>query len=62
MIKKQNFEILNVVANGNQVAVEAQWTGILAIPFGSILEGGEMRARFAIFLEFRDGLIVRQHN
>ena len=58
----QMYEILNEVASGNQVALEVQWTGTLAIPFGSLPAGGQMRARFAIFLEFRDGKIVRQRN
>lgn len=58
----QRYEILNALASGDQVAVEVQWIGTLAVPFGSIPAGGQMRARFAIFLTFRDGKIVRQHN
>jgi ketosteroid isomerase-like protein len=58
----QRYEVLNAIASGDQVAVEANWIGTLAVPFGSIPAGGEMRARFAIFLTFRDGKIVRQHN
>jgi ketosteroid isomerase-like protein len=58
----QRFEILNAIASGDQVAVEALWTGTLAFPLGSIPVGGQMRARFAIFLTYRDGKIVRQHN
>jgi ketosteroid isomerase-like protein len=58
----QRFELLNAVASGDQVAIEALWIGTLAVPFGSIPAGGQMRARFAIFLTFRDGRIVRQHN
>jgi steroid delta-isomerase-like uncharacterized protein len=58
----QRYEVLNAVAGGNQAALEVQWTGTLAVPFGSIPAGGQMRARFAIFLEFRDGKIVRQRN
>ncbi|MCW5880063.1 MAG: hypothetical protein KIS91_03900 [Anaerolineae bacterium] len=42
--------------------MEVLWTGILAIPVGSIPVGGEMRAHFAVFIDFRDGKIVRQHN
>lgn len=61
-VTRQRYEILNAIASGNQVAVETLWTGTLAIPFGSIPAGGEMRARFAVFLEFRDGKIVRQRN
>jgi ketosteroid isomerase-like protein len=58
----QRFEVLNAIASGDQVAVELQWTGTLAIALGSIPAGGEMRARFALFLTYRDGKIVRQHN
>jgi len=58
----QRFEVLNAITSGDQVAVEALWTGTLAVPLGSIPAGGQMRARFAIFLTYRDGKIVRQHN
>ena len=58
----QRFEVVNAIASGEQVAVEAIWTGTLAVPMGSIPAGGQMRARFAIFLTYRDGEIVRQHN
>ncbi|EYF04628.1 nuclear transport factor 2 family protein [Chondromyces apiculatus] len=58
----QRYEVLNAMASGEQVAVEVVWVGTLAVPFGSIPVGGEMRARFAIFVTLRDGKIVRQHN
>jgi len=58
----QRFEVLNAIASGDQVAVEALWTGTLAVSLGSIPAGGQMRARFAIFLTYRDGTIIRQHN
>ena len=58
----QSFEVVNAIASGDRVALEAIWTGTLAIPLGSIPPGGQMRARFAIFLTYRDGKIVRQHN
>lgn len=58
----QRFEVVNSIASGEQVAVEAIWTGTLAVPIGSIPAGGQMRARFAIFLTYRDGKILRQHN
>ena len=62
VVVHQQLELINGVANGNQVAVEARWTAKLAVPIGSIPAGGVMRARFAIFIEFRDGLIIRQRN
>jgi ketosteroid isomerase-like protein len=58
----QRFEVVNALASGEQVAVEAIWTGTLAVSLGTIPAGGHMRARFAIFLTYRDGKIVRQHN
>jgi ketosteroid isomerase-like protein len=58
----QRFEVVTAIASGEQVAVEALWTGTLAVPLGNIPAGGQMRARFAIFLTYRDGKIVRQHN
>ena len=58
----QRLEVVNAIASGEHVAVEAIWTGTLAVPMGSIPAGGQMRARFAIFLTYRDGKIVRQHN
>ncbi|HJY40634.1 MAG TPA: nuclear transport factor 2 family protein [Steroidobacteraceae bacterium] len=58
----QRFEVLNAITSGEQVAVEALWTGTLAVPLGNIPAGGQMRAHFAIFLTYRDGKIVRQHN
>jgi ketosteroid isomerase-like protein len=62
VMTQQSFEVLNAIASGDQVAVEALWTGHVAVPIGSLPVGGRMRARFAIFLTFRDGKIIRQHN
>ena len=62
VIRTQRYEILNAVADGDQVALEVQWTGVLAVPLGSLSAGAEMRARFAVFLTFRDARIARQHN
>jgi ketosteroid isomerase-like protein len=62
VISAQSFEVVNAVATGNCVAIEAIWTGTLAIGLGSLKPGDKMRARFAQFVEFKDGLIVRQRN
>ena len=42
--------------------LEVLWVGVLKVPVGSLEAGAEMRAHFAVFLEFRDGLIYRQRN
>jgi diamine N-acetyltransferase len=62
VMQSQKFEVTHAIASGNSVAIEAKWTGWLAVPFGSIPAGGTMTATFAIFMVFRDGKIVRQHN
>jgi ketosteroid isomerase-like protein len=62
VMQRQQFELLRAVEDGDTVALELQWTGTLAIPMGSLPVGGAMRARFAVFLEFRGDKIARQHN
>lgn len=62
VMREQRYQVLGAIESGNQVAVEVQWTGTLAIPLGTLPAGGEMRARFAVFIELRDGKIARQRN
>ena len=62
VISAQRYEIRNEVAQGNFVALEVLWTGTLAVPFGSLAVGDNMRAHFAVFIELRDGKIVAQRN
>ena len=62
VMASQKYEIKNAVATGDQVALEVNWTGTLAIPYETIPKGGQMHARFAMFLEFQDGQIVAQRN
>lgn len=62
VMTKQRYEVVREIVSGNHVALEVRWSGTLAIPFGSLAEGDEMRARFAVFFEMRDGRIAVQHN
>jgi ketosteroid isomerase-like protein len=59
---RQTYEITNEVVNGNIVALEVLWTGTLAVPFGALSAGQEIRAHSAMFMEFRDSKIVAQRN
>ncbi|MFL5470559.1 MAG: nuclear transport factor 2 family protein [Gemmatimonadaceae bacterium] len=61
-VRAQKFEILNSVADGDNVALEVFWSGLLAAPVDTLPADSEMRAHLSIFLEFRDGKICRQHN
>jgi ketosteroid isomerase-like protein len=62
VLRSQTYEVHNAIEQGDTVALEVTWRGVLAIPIGSLQPGDEMRARFAVFLEFRDGVIRRQRN
>jgi ketosteroid isomerase-like protein len=62
VLRNQQYEIVSEMAQGDCVAVEARWTGVLAIPLGTLPSGAEMKASFAIFFRFRDGRIAIQRN
>jgi ketosteroid isomerase-like protein len=62
VLSAQSYEVLTSMAGGERVALEVQWTGTLAIPLGSLAAGDAMRARFGVFLDFRDGRIAAQRN
>jgi ketosteroid isomerase-like protein len=61
-MSSQKYEIKNELASGDFVALEIDWVGTLAVPFQSIPAGGEMRAHFAAFLQFKNGKIIAQRN
>jgi ketosteroid isomerase-like protein len=62
ILHRQQYEIVSEVAQQDRVAVEARWTGILAIALGKMEPGAEMRASFAMFFLFREGKIAIQRN
>jgi ketosteroid isomerase-like protein len=62
LLRQQTFELRSAVAEGPLVAVEAIWSGVLAVPFGTLAPGDSMKAHFAIFFELRAGRICSQRN
>jgi ketosteroid isomerase-like protein len=62
LLSRQSYVVHAAVAQGDTVAVEAEWAGTLAAPLGTMPAGYEMRARSAMFLEIRAGRIVAQRN
>src|SRR5260370_31390754 len=62
VMSRQMYKIKQEIADHDRVALEVEWVGTLAVPYGSISAGGQMRAFFAVFLEFREGNIIRQQN
>jgi len=61
-VESQRYEIRNVIASGDRIALEVIWTATLKVPLGTIPAGGEMRAHFGVFFDFRDGRIAAQRN
>lgn len=62
VLRSQRFQVWRLVASGDNVALEVEWSGVLAISIGALASGQEMHANFAVFLDFRDGRIARQRN
>lgn len=62
MLSAQQYEIQSAIESETAVVLEVLWTGTLAVEIGSLPIGGQMRAHFAVFLEFLDGKIVAQRN
>jgi ketosteroid isomerase-like protein len=62
VLQKEEYEIMNSYTFENTVIIEARWTGTLAIPIGNIPAGGQMKAYFAQFFEFKDEKIFKQRN
>jgi ketosteroid isomerase-like protein len=61
-VENQRYEVLNAFTQDNQVALEIRWSARLLLPFGSSVPGDVMKARFAVFLVFREDRIQSQHN
>jgi ketosteroid isomerase-like protein len=62
LLRTQSYQIMNRVVDGDRVSIEVLWTGKLAMAFGSLSAGSEIRAHSAMFFEFKDGKIVVQRN
>ena len=62
VMASQSYTVLHELAAGNRVAFEVLWEGTLAVPLQSLPTGGTLQARFAMFLEFQNGKIIRQRN
>jgi ketosteroid isomerase-like protein len=62
LLRAQHYEIRSEVAQGAAVAVEAVWTGTLAVALGSLSPGSTLRAHFAMFFDLSNGRIRAQRN
>jgi ketosteroid isomerase-like protein len=62
LLRSQRFEVRSEIAQEGRVAVEAVWSGVLAVPFDTLAAGSSMKAYFAMFFELVDGRIASQRN
>jgi predicted ester cyclase len=56
----RRMEILNLVAQGDQVVLELDWRGTAAVALGDHPVGTPVRLRVASFFSYANGKIVRQ--
>ena len=61
-LRAQKFDDMNSVVDGDNVALEVFWSGLLAVPVDTLPADTEMRAHVSIWLEFKDGKISKQRN
>ncbi len=59
-LASEDFDLLAAHGSGSKVAMEVHWTGVVAANRAPFVAGQKLELRSAIFLKFRDGLIVRQ--
>jgi ketosteroid isomerase-like protein len=62
VVSSQRYEVRHSVSEGERLALEVDWSATLLVPVGTLPAGGTIRAAFGVFLTFRDGRILSQHN
>lgn len=61
-MRSQRYEIVHAISEGDEIALEVRWSGVLAAAAGSQPLGSSVTARFAIFIRLARGKIARQRN
>jgi ketosteroid isomerase-like protein len=59
-LSSEHYELLGATGVGSKVALELWWEGIAGPGHVQYKTGNEVQARKAVFLKFRNGLIVRR--
>jgi ketosteroid isomerase-like protein len=62
VLTSETYEIVSLAETGDLVACEVLWRGVLAVPLRTLKPGDAMKARFAVFFEFKGDQIRRQRN
>jgi ketosteroid isomerase-like protein len=62
LLRSQSYTVRRIIEAGDELAVELEWVGVLAISVMDLPAGSEIKAFVAMFLTFRDGRIISQRN
>ncbi len=62
LLRRQSYAISTIFEEGEMVAVEATWKGILDVPLGRLQAGDTMVAHLCMVFTVRNGRIVAQKN
>jgi hypothetical protein len=62
MLRAERYDVLEAVGSGDRLALQVKWTGVLAVPVGTLKPGDEMTCESGIFMRFSGGKIAEQHN
>lgn len=62
IVTSQSYDIQREFVSGNTVIIEVVWRGTFTLPIGKTPPGEEIKAFFALFMEFENGKIVVQRN
>jgi len=61
-VSAERYEVVRILSEGEEVAVEVIWTATLSVAVGTRVAGDTLRAHLGMFLTWRDGKIVSQRN
>ena len=62
LFKIQSYEIEHALVENNTIALQVNWTGVMAVSVGTLGAGKTMKAHFAMFIQFQNGQIIKQTN
>lgn len=62
VLSDQRYDVRSVLAQGDTVVVDVDWSATLRVPLSQTPVGGRLNARIAMFLRLDDGRIVEQTN
>lgn len=59
LLSDQTVDVHNLLVDGDRVAAQSTWTGVVAHDAGTLRAGTRLTAHLAGFFTVRDGLVVR---